>query len=112
MAQAATQLDIKNHILSRSKVLGNSERGLKEVCSDLLNDYGRHNLKEVEKGTFLSRSTLERVMTLEEADSGEPYRPQSETLERILRYFGAEIKFDQVRISPRFRNKPKNDEQE
>ena len=106
---AATKLDIKNALLTRTKALGNSNRGLKEVVSDLLNAYGKQNIAAVEKGTFLSRHTLYRLMDLTETESGEPYRPQSDTLERVLKYFGAEIHFDQVTISAAYRPKPKKD---
>jgi len=87
--------------------LGNSTRGLKEVASDLLNDQGRGQLNNICKGTFLSRSTVERVMELTETEHGDPYRPQSETLERIFRYCNAEIVLTEVKVKPKFRNVPK-----
>ena len=104
---AATQLDIKNALLTNTKALGNSNRGLKEVVSDLLNQHGRNHVAEIEKGTFLSRATIYRLMDLTEAESGEPYRPQADTLERVLRYYGAEISFDQVSIDGRYLPKEK-----
>ena len=108
---AATKLDIKNHLLTKSKALGNSKRGLKEVCSDLLNDYGRGPgiMKELAAGTFLAPATLDRMMKLAEAKSGADYRPNADTCERILRFFGTEISFDQVRITGRYNNKPKDE---
>jgi hypothetical protein len=101
---------IKNEIYKRinNKALGNSNRGMKEIASDLLNDLGRNELKNIEKGTFLSRSTLERLMELTEAESGAEYRPQSETLERVMRYCGAEIDVSfGHKIKTKFQNKPK-----
>jgi len=86
-------------------VLGNSKRTLKNIASDLCNQIARNDRKAIRglaDGTFLCRSTLERVMECEEA-----YRPQAETLERIFRYFNAEIHFTEVRISGRWQNKPK-----
>lgn len=108
----ATKLEIKNSLLTRTRALGNSDRGLKEVVSDILNAYGRNNLKEVEKGTFLSRPTLQRLMDLTETEHGDPYRPQADTLERVLKYFNAEIYFAEVKISPKWRPKPKHKEDE
>lgn len=107
MTKQHRQLDIKNRVLAETSALGNSDRGLKEVVSDVLNSYGRGNLANVEKGTFLSRTTLDRLMTLEETEDGNPYRPQADTLERVLKYFGAELHFSQVVISPRWLPKPK-----
>jgi len=102
----ATQLQVKNVILSRAKALGNTDKGLKEVCSDLLNAYGS-DLRAVIKGTFLSRATLEHLQNLNDTPTGNPYRPQAETLERVLKFYGAQINFSEVKISPRYRNKPK-----
>jgi len=109
---AVTKLDIKNTLLTKSRALGNSSRGLKEVVSDLLNQHGSDSksLKKVAAGTFLSVPTLQRLCSLTEAESGEPYRPQADTLERVLKYFGAEIYFDQVEISSRYQPKPKSEE--
>jgi hypothetical protein len=106
MAQSAKVLEFKEaakqSILERSHALGNSKRGLKEVASDLLNREGRKFIKVMAEGMFLSRATVERVM-----DCPEHYRPQAETLERIFRYFGAEVHFKEVKINGRFQNKAK-----
>lgn len=107
----ATNFSIKRAIFDRvnTVALGNSDRGLKEVASDLLNDQGRDQIKNICQGTFLSRTTVERVMELKETGNGDPYRPQSETLERIFRYCNAEIILQEVKIKPKFRNIPKED---
>lgn len=105
----AHQIEIKNRLLTSQMALGNTQRGLKEVCSDLLNDFikGKTQMKSAMDGTFLCKETLERMMKLDETDNGYPYRPNADTCERILRFFGAAITFDQVRITPKFQNKPK-----
>ena len=107
----ARKIDIKNHLLTKSKALGNTNRGLKDVCSNLLNDFGRSskNMKILSEGTYLSRPTLERMMDLTETEEGRPYHPNADTCERILRFFGAEIFFDQVSIQNRYANQPKED---
>lgn len=105
------QEDVKNAILKKAKALGNTHTGLKEVVSDLLNAHGG-DLKAVEKGTFLCKSTLQHLQTLEDSPGGNPYRPQAETLERVLRYFGAEITFNEVTIGRKFRNRPKIDSED
>lgn len=103
-----TQSQVRSLILGKAKALGNSHYGLKEVVSDLLNAHGG-DLDEVAKGTFLCKSTLEHLKTLEDTPLGTPYRPQADTLERVLRYFGTEIHFKQVTIRHAYRNKPKID---
>lgn len=107
----AQQIDIKNRLLTTTSALGNSNRGLKEVCSDLLNEggKGKGRIEQICDGTFLSRTTIERMMSLKESETGGTYRPQAETCERILRYFGASMRFDQVIIHSRYCNKPKED---
>lgn len=106
-----TNHSIKSAIFDRvnNVALGNSTRGLKEVASDLLNAQGRGQLNNICKGTFLARTTVERVMELTETEYGDPYRPQSETLERIFRYCNAEIVLNEIKIKPKFRNAPKPD---
>jgi len=94
----------RDEILHRIKAvaLGNTRRGLKEVASDLVNELGRDSIKDIEQGTYLCRSTIERVM-----DCDDHYRPQAETLERIFRYCNAAIVFEHN--SKTIQNKPKED---
>lgn len=101
---------LKKKLLSGKKALGNSRYGFREVCSDLLNQAGKNRIKEIEKGTFLSRHTLDRMMSLSECESGQPYRPNADTCERIMRYFNFEANFTQLEtsIKSQFRNKPKD----
>ena len=104
-----SKLDIKNKMLSQARLLGNSERGFKELCSDLVNWHGTttDDLETLAEGTFLSVSTLRRFSTLKETELGEPYNPSNDSVERILRYFGAEFQGDQVTISKQFQNRAK-----
>lgn len=106
---AARKVDIKNRLLSGATALGNSGRGLKEVCSDLLNDANKRGMKvkALCDGTFLCPATIERMMKLDDTEEGAPYRPNADTCERILRFFGAEMVFNEVTISNKFANKPK-----
>lgn len=108
---AVTKLQVENAIFASCTALGNSKYGMKEVCSDLLNDFGKGkgNMRILQDGTFLGASTLDRMMKLTDTDMGEPYRPNADTCERILRFFGAQITFTQVKIQNRYNNKPKYD---
>ena len=107
MSQAATQIAIKNKILNNARALGNSNRGFKEVASDLCNQYGRKHAGIIAEGTFLSKVTVLRVMDLEEGKSGCEYHPNSDTLERIFRYFGARVEFNTVTVQERYKPQPK-----
>jgi hypothetical protein len=96
----------KNMIYNNVKkrvALGNTRRGFKEVASDLANATGEKAI-DIAKGSFLSTSTVARVM-----DCEDNYRPQSETLERIMVYCNAEVIFTEVAIKPQYANKPKED---
>lgn len=107
---AATKLAIQNIILSKARALGNTKKGFKEVCSDLINDYcngDKKKMKHLADGTFLCVSTLERMSTLDETKDGAPYRPQVETCERILKFFNAEVSFSQTALKAQYMNKPK-----
>ena len=102
MASRNTATAIKAGLLERTQALGNSNRGLKEVCSDLCNQFDRRHAGKIAEGCFLSKGTVVRVMECEPH-----YRPQADTLERILRYFNAQIQFSEVVIKPRYRNHEK-----
>lgn len=106
-SKQAVAIAFKNKVLERSSALGNSKRTLKNIASDLCNAHAagdKKAIRELAEGTFLCRSTIERIMDCDEA-----YRPQAESLERVFRYFNAEIVFNEVRITPRWQNKPKEE---
>ena len=103
MAKGNTAAAIKAGLLEKTQALGNSKRGLKEVASDLCNQFDRKHASKIAEGCFLSKGTVIRVM-----DCEENYKPQADTLERILRYFNAQIHFTEVVIKPRFRNHEKD----
>jgi hypothetical protein len=112
MTSRVTQLDIINAIIDKAEVLGNSHYDHLSFCSDLINDFGtdKKSLEYMSKITFLSTETLRRVASLKEAESGEPYRPQYDTLKRIMVFFGISNTFQQVRIKPTYRSQPKKEE--
>ena len=103
-------MSIRDEILNRvrTKAGGNSDRGLKEVACDLVNNLGMKD-SEIADLTFLSASTIARVRSNEPSESGAPYAPQAFTLERIFRGCGAEISLTPVKISKKFMNKPKDE---
>ena len=87
----------------RNKAFGNTGISNKEICSDYCNSVGRQGIKDICAGTFLTRHTVERVM-----DCDENYRPQDETIRRIMVYFGLQVEVTNVRIQSKYRNQPKN----
>lgn len=107
-------IDIKKQILDNARALGNSNQGLKEICSDLINEFGADakSVRQIAAGTYLSDTTIKRMSQLTETEHGEPYRPNADTCERILKYFGASLRFEQVKIRSQYRNKPKKTEDE
>ena len=110
MSSASINSKIKSIVIERARFLGNTKKGSKEICSDLVNDYlstKRGNLDQISKGTFLSVQTLERIRTLKETKSGADYRPASDTCDRIMRFFNIEGSLNVVNIKPSYQNKPK-----
>ena len=89
----------------RKEALGNSNRSLKHVACDYLHDDIGQNAKRrqiVANSCFLNIHTIERVM-----DCEDNYRPMSDTLERILRYYDVVLTASEVTIKAEFQNKPK-----
>lgn len=82
------------------KTLGNSHRSLRDLAADLINA-SKQSYAAVAKGSFLHEKTVENLAT------GHTKRPQSETVERILRYFGVQMNGELVRITKRYHNQPK-----
>lgn len=100
---------IKNRLLAGTKALGNTHVGLKDVCSALINDALKRGekIQSICDKTFLSGVTIERMRSLKDCETGETYRPQVETCERILRAFGAELSLNEVNIKNEYSLKPK-----
>ena len=100
--------EIKSRLIGAS-ALGNSPRGLKELCSDLINGMDKGDIKKLEMETFLSKPTLLRMMRLDPAKSGADYRPMLDTCERILRVAGVELNLNVVSVKRKFLPKKKGD---
>jgi len=86
-----------------SKVLGNSDRGLKNLASDLLAGYGKKGCKVVAEQAYLNVKTVERVL---ECDS--QYQPRLDTIERILRACNVRLETGYVATNGKYRPKPKD----
>lgn len=93
--------------MSDRKALGNSDRSFKDVASDLLNADGRNRVQYIADGTFLSPSTIVRMMDLSDTESGAPYRPADDTVERILIYYGVGADLFFTNIKAQYQNVPK-----
>lgn len=82
--------------------LGNSDRTTKEVVIDLINA-SELSHADIALGSFLSTQTVKKLVATRKATR----RPQGETLDRILRFFGAEQTIRIVTIKTQFTNKQK-----
>lgn len=91
----------------RLKCGGNTGVPRKELASDWCNSVGRAGMKDMVAGMFLTRKTIERVM-----ECDENYRPQDDTIDRVLNYFGLQGEYKQVKMQSKYRNKPKKEKKE
>lgn len=106
-----SKLHIKNILITKARLIGNSDRGFKELCSDLINQQGtdQATFEKIAENCFVSVSTVRRMATLKETETGEEYNPSEDTLKRFFRYYGVEFHGDQVVISKPWQNKPKKE---
>ena len=106
MAKNSTAKIFKMQMAQRVRkvALGNTRTGLKEVCADLVNEYGNdaRSLKSIAEGCFLSPGTVQRV-----SECDPYYRPQAETLERILRFFNCQVDIKDIKMQRKYMNKEK-----
>ena len=98
---------MRESVLDQSSALGNSDRTLGSVAQDLCNQVrgDKKAMQHMVDNCYLGKQTIQRVM--DEGGEGESYRPQADTLERIIRYWGASVNFSQVIIKNKYRNKEK-----
>lgn len=85
-----------------NKVLGNSKRGLKELASDVIAAQGSKASKKVAEAAYLNVATVERVLKCEPN-----YRPQAETIERILRACDVRLESGYIATQGKYRPTPK-----
>jgi hypothetical protein len=88
--------------LKKKRALGNSNTRFKHLACDLLHATGEKPSK-LSAGTFLSPTTIERVMQCDDA-----YRPQCETVERIFSYCNAGVELFYEVVKAKYQNKPKD----
>ena len=86
----------------RSNALGNSNRGLKELASDLVAQYGQNGSKIVAELAYLNPVTVERVLKCEE-----DYQPRLDTIERILRACDVRLESGYVATKGKYKPQPK-----
>jgi len=82
------------------KLLGNSNRGMKEFAIDLLNTK-KADLDKIAEGTYLHKTTLAKLR------DGVTQHPRYDTIERIYKYFHLDLEATQTKVNPKFNNKPK-----
>lgn len=94
---------IEDKFLEKATALGNSKTNFAKVAADLLNA-DAESVGKMAEGCFLSNATIARLMDEGGTDT---YHPRADTVERVFKYFGAEVHFKKVRISTRWQNKSK-----
>ncbi len=86
----------------QNNALGNSERGLKELASDLVAQYGEKGARKVADAAYLNCATVERVLKCESN-----YQPRLDTIERILRACDVRLESGYVATKGKFMPQPK-----
>lgn len=100
------------NFIEGKKLLGNNDRDylFPEFFSDCINRFGtdQKRMEMLIDGTGLSETTLRRMSTLKESETGEKYNPCNDTLIRLFRFFQVEIDMTVVKLKPKFGNLPKD----
>lgn len=87
----------------KTNALGNSERGLKELASDLVAQHGSKGAKKVAESAYLNVATVERVLKCEPN-----YQPRLDTIERILRACDVRLESGYVATKGKYMPQPKD----
>ena len=82
------------------KMLGNSNRSMKDFAIDLLNNSGQ-DIETIAAGTCLHKTTIRNLK------NEITQHPRYDTIERVYKHFEIDLQAKQVYTAPRFRNKPK-----
>jgi DNA-binding phage protein len=83
--------------------LGNSDRSLKNLASDLLAESGKKGCKKVAEQAYLNTKTVERVL-----DCDPHYQPRLDTVERILRACNVRLESGYIATQSKYKTKPKD----
>jgi len=94
--------EILEIITSKVKLqaIGNSKRKMRDVAIDLINQSGL-DWSYIAGGCYLSKSTIAKLA------KDETKNPQSETLERIFRFFDMKMSLSNEVIKRQYTNQPK-----
>ena len=93
---------IRNAVAEKVSVqaLGNSNRSMKDLAIDLINA-SNLSYADIADGSFLCTTTVKKLAM-------EITRfPRMDTIERIYKFFGVDMKGDLVTLQSKFENKPK-----
>lgn len=103
MSDAYTD-EVRKRIESKVKLIaiGNSKRKLRDVAVDLVNASDL-SWKDVANGCFLSPTTIKKLA------KDETKNPQSETIERVFRFFNMQVQLNGDTIKGQYANKPKGE---
>lgn len=94
--------EVKTRIGAKVKLqaIGNSKRKLRDVAVDLINASGL-DWKTIAAGCYLSKATIGKLA------KDETKNPQSETIERVFRFFDMQMSLSNEIIKGQYSNRPK-----
>lgn len=104
------QQQLKRAIAERAErsALGNSKHKLVNVASDICHELkDQTSIKHICNATYLSRATVVRLLDMNESESGRPYMPNADTVERIFIAAGYGVHFEPIAIKAKYNNQPK-----
>ena len=94
--------EVKTRIGAKVKLqaVGNSKRKLRDVAVDLVNASGM-GWAEIAAGCYLSKATIGNLA------KDKTKNPQSETIERVFRFFDMRVMLSGENIKGKYLNQPK-----
>jgi hypothetical protein len=109
--QIMTQ-QLKKVIADRAEksALGNSKTKLVNVASDICHDLkSKTSINHICNATYLSRVTVTRLLDMNDSESGRPYMPNADTIERVFIAAGYGVNLEPIKIKAQFSNKEKKE---
>lgn len=82
------------------KTLGNSNRTLKDLCADLINN-STLDTRAIADQAYLNAKTVQNLA------SGKTQWPRADTCERVLRVFELSLSADNEPLKPTYKNQKK-----
>ena len=94
--------EVRKRIGAKVKLaaIGNSKRKMRDVAVDLINASDM-DWKDIAAGCYLSKATIAKLA------KDQTRNPQSETIERVFRFFNMRMSLEGEMIKGQYANQPK-----